>query len=204
MHGYLRPSMRGKRFKTRSEWHNVKLWSLASGFIVIVLGILALQERSALLWTVAIVGPLTGFAIAWYRDRGHSALYSFDGEHVMLRGDRGERQIPMGQVADVSLLDRTAAREYLKQMINSGQQGTVSASERQSIQREFMRFCTVDIGMTSYSLGVGRRMIDELPDAKRDLVLLRLRNGEALLLSPLYNHDLVESLGRVLQERVSA
>lgn len=195
--------MRGKRFKTRNEWHNIKLWSLASGFIVICVGILALQERSTVLWAVAVVVPLSGLVIAWYRDRGHSALYSFDGEQMVLRGDRGERHIPMSQVTDVSLLDRAAAREYLKQTINSGQ-GTLPANQRRKIQREFMRFCTVDIGMTSFSLGIGRRMIDELPDAKRDLVLLRLRSGEALLLSPLYNHDLVESLGRVLQERVTA
>jgi hypothetical protein len=37
-----------------------------------------------------------------------------------------------------------------------------------------------------------------MPNARHDLILLRLRNGEALLLSPLYNQALVELLGRRL------
>jgi hypothetical protein len=59
----------------------------------------------------------------------------------------------------------------------------------------------VDIGLTSYTLGVGRNVIDRLPNARHDLVLLRLRNGEELLLSPQYNQDLVDSLSRRLGER---
>ena len=44
-------------------------------------------------------------------------------------------------------------------------------------------------------------VIDRLPNARHDLVLLRLRNGEELLLSPQYNQDLVDSLSRRLGER---
>jgi hypothetical protein len=55
--------------------------------------------------------------------------------------------------------------------------------------------------LTSYTLGVGRNVIDRLPNAKHDLVLLRLRNGDDLLLSPQYNQDLVDSLSRRLSER---
>jgi hypothetical protein len=48
---------------------------------------------------------------------------------------------------------------------------------------------------------MGRAVIDRLPNARHDLVLLRLRTGEDLLLSPQYNQDLVDALSRRFTER---
>ena len=42
-------------------------------------------------------------------------------------------------------------------------------------------------------------MIDRMPNARHDMVLLRLREGEDLLLSPEYNRDLVDHIGRLLR-----
>ncbi|MEO8067625.1 MAG: hypothetical protein ABI599_08045 [Flavobacteriales bacterium] len=138
--------------------------------------------------------------MAWRRDRSHDAVYSFDGDQILLRGNNGARRIQLREVADLSLIDRMAARDYIKQKLRTSDADHGRPDQRDA-ERKFMRYCTVDIGLTSFTFGVGRRMTDQLRDAKRDLVLMRLRNGEAILLSPLYNHDLVESLGRVLQER---
>jgi hypothetical protein len=43
---------------------------------------------------------------------------------------------------------------------------------------------------------LGRRLIDRLPNSKEDLVLLRLKGQRQLLLSPVYNQDLVDTLSR--------
>ena len=94
-------------------------------------------------------------------------------------------------------IDRTGAREYIRQRSLIHTKGWRDLRRR---GKAFTRFCTVDIGLTSYTLGVGRNVIDRLPNAKHDLVLLRLRNGDDLLLSPQYNQDLVDSLSRRLSD----
>ena len=191
--------MRGKRFKTRREWHNTRLWAMASGFILFIGAMIALEQGNRFLLVALVVVCVAGLVLAGYRDRSRDGIYSFDGEQIQLRSNEGERRIPLGDVADVSLVERTAARDYLRQKLQEAE--ARKGPHQPDTAKEFMRYCTVDIGLTSFTFGLGRRMIDRMPDAKRDLVLLRLRGGEALLLSPMYNHDLVESLGRVLQER---
>lgn len=195
--------MRGKRFRTRRDWHNSRLWAMACGFMLLVGGLLALQQDNRFLLWVLLSACAAGAIVAWRRDRAHDAVYSFDGDQVLLRGKDHARRIQLDEVADLSLIDRMAARDYIKQKLRTSSV-ELGRTEQRDAERRFMRYCTVDIGLTSFTFGVGRRMTDQLRDAKRDLVLLRLRNGEAMLLSPLYNHDLVESLGRVLQERAVA
>ena len=173
---------------------------MASGFVLLIGIVLSLQqENRKLLWGLLLLCA-AGAVVAWRRDRSQDAVYSFDGDHILLRGNKGARRIQLEEVADLSLVDRMAARDYIKQKLRKGETEADPAEQR-GAEKEFMRYCTVDIGLTSFTFGLGRRMTDQLPDAKRDLVLLRLRSGEALLLSPMYNHDLVESLGRILQVR---
>ena len=69
------------------------------------------------------------------------------------------------------------------------------------MQDAFLRYCTVDIGLRSLTLGLGRGMIDRMPNARHDMVLLRLRGGQDLLLSPEYNRDLVDHIGRLLRRK---
>jgi hypothetical protein len=49
----------------------------------------------------------------------------------------------------------------------------------------------VDIGLGAFSFGACRG-----PDGKYDLVLLRMQDGRTLLLSPVYNQDLISALNR--------
>ncbi len=65
-------------------------------------------------------------------------------------------------------------------------------------ERAFVRFCTVDIGLRSMTFGIGRQFVDSMPNAKNDLLLVRLSNGEDILLSPEYNQSLIERIGRLV------
>lgn len=188
--------MREKRFRTRKEWHNMKLWAPLAAVVVALLGMLALDKDQPLLFFIPLMIALVGFVIAWRRDRAVDASYAFDGKALSLRSSDGEEHLDIGSIADVSLIDRSAARDYILQRTRD-----LDPAESKRMLRAFVRYCTVDIGLTSYSFGFGRRMIDGMQEAKRDLVLVRLRSGGAMLLSPQYNHDLVDSVGRVLHLR---
>ena len=67
-------------------------------------------------------------------------------------------------------------------------------AERESFQRQFTRWCTVRIGLGV--LAFEGSLMENRPDGKYDLVLLRLRNGRSFLLSPVYNQDLISALNK--------
>lgn len=188
--------MREKRFRTRKELHNVKLWAPMAAVALVVLGLLALDLDRPWLFMGPLIVSVAGLLVALRRDRAVDATYSFDGKSLILRSSRGEEVLDIGAISDVSLIDRRAARDYILQRSRD-----MEPSTGRRTMEAFVRYCTVDIGLTSYSFGFGRRLIDRMQDAKRDLVLVRLRNGDAMLLSPQYNHDLVDSVGRVLHMR---
>lgn len=188
--------MREKRFRTRKELHNVKLWAPIAFVATVVLGLLALDQHQPWLFMGPMIVAIGGLLVALRRDRAVDANYAFDGKSLMLRSSRGEDVLDISSIADVSLIDRRAARDYILQRSRD-----MEPLSGKRTMEAFVRYCTVDIGLTSYSFGFGRRLIDSMQDAKRDLVLVRLRNGDAMLLSPQYNHDLVDSVGRVLHLR---
>lgn len=174
----------------------MKLWVPLAAVVVALLGMMALDRDQPMLFFTPLLVALVGFVIAWRRDRAVDAAYAFDGKSLSLRSSDGEENLDIGSIADVSLIDRSAARDYILQRTRD-----LDPAESKRMLRAFVRYCTVDIGLTSYSFGFGRRMIDGMQEAKRDLVLVRLRSGGAMLLSPQYNHDLVDSVGRVLHMR---
>ncbi|QQR87070.1 MAG: hypothetical protein IPJ76_02250 [Flavobacteriales bacterium] len=174
----------------------MKLYLPFAAVVVFILGMLALDRDQPLLFAVPLAIALSGLVVAWRRDRSVDAVYMFDGKALALRTARDGDNLDIASIADVSLIDRSAARDYVLQRTRD-----MEPIQSKQVRRDFVRYCTVDIGLTSYSFGFGRRMIDGMQDAKRDLVLVRLRDGGALLLSPQYNHDLVDSVGRVLHIR---
>lgn len=183
------------RYRTRRQWHNVTMVLWVAPFAVLVGVIIAMSNGRfvplitiLLLFTVALV-------VALLRDRTRTCTYRIEGDMVSLTNGVETAQIAMAEITDASLIDRIGAREYLRQRY---QHKARSRREWLALAAHTTRFCTVDIGLTTFTLGIGRSVIDRMPDARHDLVLLRLRNGEVLLLSPVYNQDLADTLGRRL------
>ncbi|MBL7952244.1 MAG: hypothetical protein JNM62_11055 [Flavobacteriales bacterium] len=184
--------MATKRFRTARYWHNALLMFWGVPFLVlpgIIVG--ASSGNFALLW-VSIGVSVAAIALAAKRDRRKSVVYELDETRLVIVDGNERHAYAMNDIADASLLDRAAAREYLREMIQSRGAGADAAG----ITAVFEQHCTVDIGLVSYTLGLGRALIDRMPNAKNDLVLVRLRNGEARALSPLHAQDFVESLNR--------
>jgi hypothetical protein len=125
------------------------------------------------------------------RDVRKRYVYVLDDDGLHIEKDGQAEYIPMEEVVDASLIDRAAAREYIK----SRSQGLGKAEARDRY-RSYIRFCSVDIGRSSLTGGFGRSLIDRLPEARHDLVLMRLKDGTDLILSPDYNQEMVTSLSK--------
>lgn len=183
---------RVKRFRTKRLWYNTKAWAYVS--VAVVPGSLVLAAMLRFL-PIAFMGAglvLLGFVLAVQRDRRSSGAYLVDSTELVLTTGTHTRRVHRSEFVDASLVDRAAARDYIRQITEPiGDRAKV-----REMERAFVRFCSVDIGLSSFTFGLGRRLIDRLPNSKDDLVLLRLTGQRQLLLSPVYNQDLVDTLSR--------
>jgi hypothetical protein len=188
------PFMPSKIFTTRRQWHNILLMAWMFPFLILT-GVLFLAIRgiTSVLFIAAGI-TIVGTMVALIRDMGEKSTYIIRNNEMTLRSGKHEKKFHMDQVMDASLIDRMAARDYIKTRMTG--KGITSKADRSRVLKEFIRFCTVDIGITSLTMGIGRGVIDKLPLSKHDLVLLRLKDGTDLLLSPKYNQDLVDSVSR--------
>ncbi|HRO99164.1 MAG TPA: hypothetical protein PLN54_06985 [Flavobacteriales bacterium] len=181
-----------RKFHSRRVWHNtrVMLW-LAP--VMLLAGVITVSLLNTFAVLVTIAGIcLVGTVVALVRDVRKRFVYILDSNGLHLEHDKEAEYIAMSDVVDASLIDRAAAREYIR--ARSVGMDKAAARER---YRNFVRFCSVDIGQTSLTLGLGRSLIDRLPEARHDLLLMRLRDGSEMLLSPDYNQEMVTALSRL-------
>lgn len=188
--------MRERVFRTRRQWNNLAAWSWIVPVVVLVTAVVGLQTGRFLPLLIAILLGVAGMGVAAFRDMYARCSYRIRDDKLILCDRRSERVITVPEMMDASPLDRLAARDFITQRAKA--LGDKAGAVR--MVREFLRYCTVDIGVRSFSLGLGRRMIDRMPRARHDLVLLRLKNGSAVLLSPVHVQDMAHTIGRLLQE----
>lgn len=183
--------MGSKRFRTQRLWHNTLVMVWVIPFLILPGIIVGASSGEFLLSKVLLGLAILGILLALRRDSRKSALYSIEDDRLTLTTKQDERVIMISEIRDASLLDRIGSRSYLQDHIASDHVRPASV-----VRKEAMLFCTVDIGLNSLTFGIARRLIDRLPSAKRDLLLLRLRDGRLLLLSPTHGQDMVDTLGR--------
>ncbi len=190
--------MGSSRFLTRRQWHNTRLmaWIVPVLLLVGVL-VFAAKGLSAPLFVLGGLG-LLGVAVALIRDMGRRCVYQLIDDRLVMQADGERLEVDLDDVVDASLVDRAAAREYIRNKL--GKEALGRRAMRKRLAR-YVKFCSVDIGLTTLTLGMGRSMIDRMPDARNDLVLLRMRDTEDFLLSPQYNQDLVASINRLALQR---
>ena len=186
--------MPGKRFRARRRYAHSRVWLLTA--VILVLGGMALFGVTSqdVFPRVALGIGLAGLAVALWMDRKERIVYGVEDGQLLLKRKRVTERIDLSLVQDASLVDRRAARDLLMERIRSMEkQGSIQA-EMEEFQRQFTKWCTVRIGLGTFAFGGG--LLDVRPDGKRDLVLLRLRNGRSIVLSPVYNHDLISALNK--------
>lgn len=193
--------MASKRFKSRRHWYNAILMLWTTPFALLIGVIVFAGTGSSTILTSFVVLAIVGFAVAVVRDLGGRGVYTLEGEKLVLQNSSQRVEIPLAEVLDVSLIDRAGAREYILSGLRS--KGVNGFFQLHREARSAVRFTSVDIGLTSYTMGIGRRMTDRMPDARLDLVLLRLRNGDIHFLSPIYNQELVSAITRRTASKTS-
>jgi hypothetical protein len=191
--------MPAKRFKIKKQWTNSKVWAFSA--MLLMLAAVALTGMTGHLWILgtALGISAAGFIVSYWNDRAGNVSYGIENGQLVLKRNGVEERIPFDIMRDASLLDRVAARDLLRQLVENAKARSADAGTLKAIRDRYVRYCTVDIGLNSITFGIGRYLVDQRPDAKNDLVLIRTADGRAFLLSPVYNQDTVESLNRSLQ-----
>jgi hypothetical protein len=186
--------MPGKRFRARRHYSSTRIWLLSAAMLVLGGSGLYALTGHRVFPEVAGAIALGGLAIALWSDRKDRIVYSVEGFQLTMRRGRIVERLDLTTIQDASLVDRRAARDLLQERIRTMEERGMIQAERDEFQRQFTRWCTVRIGLGPLSFGGDRR--DRRPDGKYDLILVRLRTGRSLLLSPVHNQDLVAALDR--------
>lgn len=166
-------------------------WGILAVFLLLIASILSLVtddwQHMLVAGTVVVVGSI----VALFRDRSMRCAYLVEDDRVVMRSGRLERTVGMSEVRDVSLVDATAAREYLRQRLRTAIEHGASVIERRTLVEGLLRFCPLDLrlAVAASKYLPGRR--------KRDLVLLRTVDGGEHLLAPVYPHDMVAVIDKV-------
>jgi hypothetical protein len=185
-------------FHTRRQWHNVSVWAIVS-LILLLVG-LVFAARSGNWVLLAYIGGVVvlGLVVNYLQDRADDVTYYIGGGVLRLEGRKEKLELRQADIRDASLLDRTAARNYIREKLALALESGLDRDVVKARERSYVRFCTVDIGLRSMTFGIGRQFVDRMPNAKNDLLLLRLSTGEDLLLSPEYNQTLIERISRMV------
>ena len=183
-----------KRFRARRRYAQTRVWLLTASILLMGSVALFMATRSNVYPRLAFGLVLVGLVIALWMDRRERIHYSIEGGQLLLRGDSGTERIDLTSIQDASLVDRRAARDLLMERLRTMEEQGMILAERESFQRQFTRWCTVRIGLGV--LAFEGSLMENRPDGKYDLVLLRLRNGRSFLLSPVYNQDLISALNK--------
>lgn len=184
-----------KRYRTRRQWNNTRFTATALPFLVVPATVIALVYGAIWLIGASIALAAALFFLAIVRDRKRPGEYRVNAEEVVLSCGADQKRIPAADVLDSSLMERSTCREYVKRKL--ARRGIVSLRGRLEAEREFTRFCSVDIGLNSLTFGLGRRVIDRMSNVQNDLLLLRTKGGEEFLLSPDRNQEMMEQLARL-------
>ncbi len=186
--------MPSKRFRAHRRYVNTRVWSVTA--LILLVGSFALYSITSQVEfpQVALGIALAGGALSVWKDRKERIHYSVEGGQLILQRRQVVERIDMGQIQDASLVDRSAARNLLLERMRWMEEQGMIPAERDEFQRRFTRWCTVGIGSGAFAIGTG--LVDHRLHGKDDLVLLRLRNGGSIVLSPVHNQDLITALNK--------
>lgn len=194
--------MSEKLYKTRRQWHNVRVVALIAPFVLTAASGVGLASGHIKLIVGSFVLVVLAFVVAIIRDRQRPAQYRITDRAMELNRGQYHDTIGAGDILDASTMERVACREYVSRKVQKRlrEHGT---NARKS-ESEFMRYCTIDIGLRSYTLGIGRLFIDRMESSRHDLILLRTKSGAEYLLSPERNQDMMEQISRLKRRNEGA
>ncbi len=146
------------------------------------------------------IAALLCLALAIYHRRKSIIQYDLgDGMLVLRRGKR-EEKLALEKVLDANLIDLRTARDYVQEHAANAPDQLENADVVHL--HDVVRFCALPIMKGRSDVIVSTLMGGTLDNLRKDLVLLRIRDGGAYLLSPRYCELLVSSIAKAKQKAV--
>lgn len=187
--------MTDKVYKTRLEWHNVKVVAMAAPFMLSGAAGIGFSTGHIKLIGGTAAAVALALIIAFIRDRKRPATYRITEQALELERGRFQDRILAADIIDASMMERVVGRHYVqRKVVKKHRDGLPSPRET---QQRFLRYCTIDIGLRSFTFGLGRLFIDRMESSRHDLILLRAKDGVEFLLSPERNQDFVEQISKL-------
>lgn len=183
-----------KRFYSRRSNRALVFWG-ALGAFLLLLGLLALDiTGSDALMIVAGVLVLLCIVAAVVARKRETIEYELGKDRLVLRRGLDEEQLLLHDVMDANLVDLVTAKGYVHERQEAGH--GPKDDEQDEARRLLTRYCGVPLsGIAAFRTGLSRLSARNF---SRTLVLLRIRDGGAIILSPRYSESMVSAIGRAL------
>ncbi len=179
-----------KHFHSRRSHRGVAVLSgLVLLTVVVVLVLLNFRGPGA--WAAVIAGAVViGLVVAYFRKRRQLIAYELHGDGLVLRRGGEEARYALQDVLDANLIDMPTARNYIRHGAGSGQGGA------DGVGQVLTTFCAVPLrGIWAMRTGLSNMGMSHF---RHSLVLLRTRDGGALVLSPRYSEPMVSAIAKAL------
>ena len=125
--------------------------------------------------------------------------YVLGAQGLLLRRGAMREELPLEQLLDANVVDMDTARNYARQHAHAAEEGRWS---RSGSHDPLTRYCSIPLKELPV-LGSARLGVDP-QGARRSMVLLRIRDGRSLLLSPRHSESMASAISKALRTEVTA
>ncbi|MBP8824269.1 MAG: hypothetical protein KBH07_11545 [Flavobacteriales bacterium] len=182
--------MTGRRFHSRRSYRYFLLLG-AGGMCLGLAGLLATDLTGSDTFRLAGLALVAvAFAAAAVVQYLQGVEYVLGPDGLLLRRGEVREELPLELLLDANVVDMDTARGYAK--VNTGTDASVSIPERASLTR----YCSVPLQEVPL-LGQGLPGAGSL-GSRRSMVLLRIRDGRLLLLSPKHCHGMASAISKAI------
>lgn len=160
-----------------------------------MIGLLAMDMTGSKVLMV-LAGAAVVLGLVWIAVQGRKDIieYALGPDALLLRRGAEEERLLLVNVIDANLIDLITARDYVQQQRNAD--GEMESGREGDPRRIATRYCGVPIGTGRMGAIVAGLSNLSAHSFRRTLVLLRIRDGGVLLLSPKYSERMVNAIGK--------
>lgn len=182
-----------KRFHSRRSYKRMFLWGGICLFLALI-GLLAMDMTGSKV--LMMIAGVVGLRLIWIAFQGKKNLieYVLGADALLLRRGAEEERLPLDKVIDANLIDLVTARDYVQQ--HGSGEGELEQGRVDDPLRSSTRYCGVPIGKGRWGALLDGLSTLSTHSFKQSLVLLRIRDGGVLLLSPRYSERMVAAIGK--------
>lgn len=185
-----------KTFKCRRPG-GLRILAVVAAAVVALLLVFAwrVQGRSAL-WPVMGAVAMAGLSIWFIKQRTVDIAYELSEKTLVMRRGSAMERLALETVLDVSLVDRPTAKGLIANSQPSDPSATAGPATRPGPVDT--RYCSLSVTASHTASALSGLSPLDMRDFNRSMVLLRVREGHAYLLSPKHANSMVAYIGKLL------